>query len=262
MSRPMLKSHIHLAWELALRDLRGRYVGSSLGLVWAFLQPLLQLLLFTFVFSTVLKISLAGERGVESFPLFLFAGLLPWMGLNEMVQRSTTALVEQANLIKKMAFPPQLLIAGILISGLIHQALAAVVFLVVLAFTGHLSWAALALPLLMGLQIVLVAGFCLLGAALQVFFRDTAQLVSYGLMVLFYGTPIVYPLSLINDPTLLSVLRGNPVTALVEAFRDILLRGTLPEAGAVIQVLAWGGVALGCGIILFWKWRPEFADAL
>jgi ABC-type polysaccharide/polyol phosphate export permease len=259
----MVKNHIHLVWELAKRDLRARYVGSTLGILWAFLQPLLQLLLFTFVFSTVLKISLAGERGGgESFPLFLFAGLLPWMGVQEMVQRSTTVLVDQSALVKKLAFPPHLLVAGTLVSAAVHQALAAAVFLAVLGAMGRLAWTALWLVPLMALQVLLVAGACFLCAALQVFFRDTAQLVGYGLMVLFYGTPIVYPLSLVHQEGLRTLLAWNPAARLVEAFRDVLLRGQAPPAADLALLLMGGAVVTWAGLWAFSRGRAQFADLL
>lgn len=259
----MLKNHIHLVWELAKRDLKARYAGSSLGMVWAFLQPLLQLLLFTLVFSTILKISLAGERGGgESFPLFLFAGLLPWMGIQEMVQRSTTVFVDQAALLKKLAFPPHLLVAGTLVSALVHQALAAVVFLVVLGAAGRLEWTALWLVPLLALQVPLVAGACFFLSALQVFFRDTTQLVGYALMVLFYGTPIVYPLSLVHQEGLREVLEWNPLTRLVEAFRDALLRGQSPPPVDLALLALGGAVVTWLGLAVFNRTRAQFADLL
>ena len=259
----MLKNHIHLAWELAKRDIRARYIGSSLGIVWAFLQPLLQLILFTFVFSTILKISLAGERGGgESFPLFLFAGLLPWMGIQEMAQRSTTVLVDQAALVKKLAFPPHLLVAGTLLSAAVHQALAACVFLVVLGFAGRLAWTALWIVPLLALQVLFVAGACFLLSALQVFFRDTAQMVGYVLMVLFYGTPIVYPLALVHQDSLRTVLQWNPLTRLVEAFRDVLLRGQAPPLGDLALLALTGAVVTWLGLTVFNRSRAQFADLL
>ena len=171
-------------------------------------------------------------------------------------------MIEQSALIKKLAFPPHLLVLGVLVSAIIHQGLATLVFLLVLAGTGHLTWSALFLPILMGLQLWVVVGACFLLAALQVFFRDMSQLVGYGLMVLFYGTPIIYPMSLINDPLILSVMKWNPCARLVEAYRDILLRGGLPGASDLSWLLAWGAVTGVCGTIIFHRWRPQFADLL
>jgi len=256
----MLKNHIFLAVELATRDLKARYAGSSLGILWAFLQPLLQLLLFTFVFSTVLKISLAGERGIDQFPLFLFAGLLPWMAMQEMLMRSTTVLTEQGALIKKLAFPPHILVASVLLSALFHQGVAALIFAAVLALLGKLHWTFLALPFLMVLQTLMVAGVCYLLSGLQIFFRDTSQMVGYLTQVWFYATPIVYPLSLIHRPRLLALLKANPATPLVEAYRDLLLRGSLPPFRD-LAVIGGLGIVITCfGLWIFQRWRPQFPD--
>jgi lipopolysaccharide transport system permease protein len=256
----MLKNQVYLTLELAVRDMKARYAGSSLGILWAFLQPLLQLLLFTFVFSTVLKISLAGERGIDQFPLFLFAGLLPWMAIQEMLVRSTSVLAEQGALIKKLAFPPHILVASILLSALFHQGVAAPIFAAVLAFLGKLHWTFLALPFLMVLQTLMVAGVCYLLAGLQVFFRDTAQMTGYLTQVWFYATPIVYPLSLIHRPRLLSLLLANPATRLVEAYRDVLLRGVLPPVRDIAGIGAGGMVLAVLGLWIFQRWRPQFPD--
>ena len=260
MSRRMLKNQIYLTLELAVRDMRARYAGSSLGILWAFLQPLLQLLLFTFVFSTVLKISLAGERGIDQFPLFLFAGLLPWMAIQEMLVRSTSVLTEQGALIKKLAFPPHILVASILLSALFHQGVAALIFAAVLAPLGKLHWSFLALPFLMVLQALMVAGACYFLAGLQVFFRDTAQMVGYFTQVWFYATPIVYPLSLIHRPRLMALLMANPATRLVEAYRDILLRGILPPMRDIAVIGGLGIVVTLIGLWFFQRWRPQFPD--
>src|SRR4051794_26449923 len=96
-----LRHHFFLLKELVKRDFQGRYAGSALGLVWSFLQPLWMLLLFTFVFSTVMKISLAGAR-TGHFAIFLFSGLLPWMALQEGVMRSSTAITDNSSLVKKL----------------------------------------------------------------------------------------------------------------------------------------------------------------
>ena len=104
-----MRHHLFLLRELVKRDFQGRYAGSALGLVWSFLQPLWMLLLFTFVFSTVMKISLAGAR-TGHFAVFLFSGLLPWMAVQEGVSRASTAVTDNSNLVKKLSFPAEILV--------------------------------------------------------------------------------------------------------------------------------------------------------
>ena len=193
--------HFFLLRELVKRDFEARYSGSLLGFFWSFAQPLWQLLLFTFVFSGVmrLKLSRLGEM-TESFPIFLFCGLLPWMALNEGVTRSTTAIIDTASLVKKLRFPAELLLLAVVLTALAHEGIALALFLVVLALTGHAAWGGLLLLLLaIPLQIALTLGLALLLSTVHVFFRDTVQVLNMVFMGWFYLTPIVYPLSFVPE---------------------------------------------------------------
>src|SRR3954452_19167426 len=142
-----VRHYLFLLKELVKRDFQGRYAGSLLGLVWSFVQPLWTLLLFTFVFSTVMKISPVGIR-TGHFSIFLFCGLLPWMALNEGVVRSATAVTENAGLVKKLRFPSELLVVSVVLGALLHEAIAGVIFLIVLALLGELTCGGLPLLLM------------------------------------------------------------------------------------------------------------------
>lgn len=256
-----IKSYVYLSYELIKRDVKGRYVGSSLGFFWSFLQPLLQLILFTFVFSYILKISLLGERGVENFSLFLFAGLLPWMGISEMLIRSTTVINEQSSLIKKLAFPPELLIISVMGSAMVHQFIGSFLFILVLIFLGKLYLSFFFLPVLMFFEIIFISGFCFLFSSLNPYFKDTQQAVSYITMIWFYGSPIVYPLSIVPEK-FRKVLLLNPLSFLLEGFRDILLRGNLPPLNFLISLLGPGLIFFFLGLWIFKKLKKNFADLL
>ncbi len=260
MSSPF-KNFLFLTFELIKRDVKGRYVGSSLGIFWSFLQPLLQLILFTFVFSYILKISLLGERGVENFSFFLFAGLLPWMGIQEMLIRSTTVINEQSALIKKLSFPPEILIISIFGSALLHQFIASLIFVLVLIIFGKIYLSILFLPLLMFFELIFISGFCFFFSALNPFFKDTYQAVSYLLQICFYSTPIVYPLSLVPEK-FKKVLLLNPLSYLVEAYRDVLLRGTFPSLTFYFIVPLLGFFILFLGYLFFLKEKKNFSDVV
>src|SRR3954470_17371946 len=157
-----VRHHFFLLRELVKRDFQGRYAGSALGLVWSFVQPLWMLLLFTFVFSTVMKISPVGER-TGSFAVFLFCGLLPWMALQEGALRASTAITDNSSLVKKLRFPAEILVLAVVLAALLHEAIAALIFLVVVAVLGDLTWSGLPLLLLaLPLQIALTVGLGLL----------------------------------------------------------------------------------------------------
>ena len=189
-------------------------------------QPLWQLVLFTFVFSAVLKFRLPEGEPIASFPVFLFAALIPWSAFNEGVSRSTTAITDNASLVKKLSFPPELLISSAIAGGLVQSALSAGIFIVYLAIVGDLSlvtlpWLLLALPL----QVALTLGIGLLLAALQVYLRDVVQVVGVGLTTWFYLTPIVYPFSMV--PEWLQVwISLNPLTGLVGLYRLAFVGGS------------------------------------
>src|SRR5262245_12435751 len=219
-----VRHHLFLLKELVKRDFQGRYAGSVLGFAWSLVQPLWQILLFTFVFSTVLKVSPAGTR-TGHFAIFLFGGLLPWTALHEGVLRASTAVTDNASLVKKLRFPSEVLVLAVVLAALLHQAIAAAIFVVVLAAVRELSWSGLPLLLVaLPLQVGLTLGLGLLVAAVHVFFRDTAQALGLVFNVWFYLTPIVYPLALVPE-RFRAWVELNPLTALVGLYRRAFFGG-------------------------------------
>jgi lipopolysaccharide transport system permease protein len=256
-----MRQFLFLLKELVKRDFHGRYAGSALGLVWSLVQPLWLLVLFTFVFDTILQVSLLGER-TENFSVFLFAALLPWMAVHEGVTRGASAITDNSPLVKKLTFPAEVLILAAVLGALLHEAIALGVFAVVLVALGHLAPGGLPLLLVaVPLQLALTLGLGLLLAAANVFFRDVAQVLGLVLSAWFYLTPIVYPLSLVPEWVLPLVL-FNPLTALVELYRQALLGGTLelPPGTGSLAVLAV--VVLGSGAWLFRRLAPSFVDEI
>lgn len=266
-----MRHHLFLLRQLVKRDFQGRYAGSLLGLLWSFVQPLWLLLLYSFVFSTVLKISPVGVR-TEHFAVFLLSGLLPWMALQEGILRSATAVTDNANLVKKLRFPAEILVVAAVLAALLHQAIATLLFLGVLAWLGELSWRGFPLLLVaVPLQIGLTLGLGLLLGAVHVFFRDTAQVLGMVLTGWFYLTPIVYPPAYVPE-RFRPWIEGNPLTTLVGLYRDALLGGTAGAAdGAPGAAAGIGGLALLAaatavllcgGFWLFARLKPAFVDEI
>ena len=256
-----LFAHSFLLRELVRRDFHGRYAGSMLGFLWSFVQPLWQLLLFSFVFSVVLRISPVGER-TGRFWVFLFCGLLPWIAVQEGVMRGATALTDNASLVKKLRFPAEILVLSVVLGALLHEAIAAIVFLAVLAAIGELSpaglpWLLLALPL----QLMLTCGLGLALASVHVFFRDTAQMLGMALTGWFYLTPIVYPEALV-PARLQSLMALNPLTGLVALYRAAVLGGGPPSLAAIALATVLCAALLGIGWLLFRRLQPAFADEM
>ena len=256
-----MRRYLFLLRELVKRDFQGRYAGSLLGFVWSFLQPVWLLFLFTFVFSTVMKISPVGAR-TESFAAFLFSGLLPWMALQEGVSRSSTAITDNSSLVKKLRFPSEVLVLAVVLAALLHEAIAGAAFLVLLAATGELSLGGLPLLLVaVPLQLALTLGLGLLLGSVHVFFRDTAQILGLVFTGWFYLTPIVYPMAYVPE-RLQAWVRLNPLTALVELYRQALLGGrpALVPGTAALAVIAT--VLLCAGFWLFGRLKPAFVDEI
>lgn len=250
----------YLIRELVARDIRNRYVGSLMGVFWSILNPLLQLGLYTLVFAGVM-----GQRFDESgstgrYALFLFAALLPWMTLQEAVNRSAFVFLENSNLIKKVSFPLSVLPFSLCLSSLIHQALGTLVFGVVLAVLGELSWSTL--PWLLGLlplQFLLMYGLGTMVACLNVFFRDVGQVLGVGFTAVFWLTPIVYPPG--QAPQSFSwILEANPLTHMVEAYRYALLGQSLPGLAGLAY---WAAVSIAftaLGSLMLRRGRGQILD--
>ncbi|HEX2254273.1 MAG TPA: ABC transporter permease [Thermoanaerobaculia bacterium] len=254
-----MRRHLFLLRQLVRRDFQGRYAGSVLGFVWSFVQPLWLLVLFGFVFGTVMRISPLGER-TEHFAVFLFCGLLPWMAFHEGAQRGATAITDNAPLVKKLSFPSEILVLAVALAALLHEAIALVVFMIMLIALGDLTVVSLPLLLLaVPLQLALTVGLALLLAAVNVFFRDTAQIVGLVFNGWFYLTPIVYPLALVPE-AYRPLIALNPLTALVELYRQALLGGRLALPEGWITLVVFSAVVLFAGLWLFSRLKPAFVD--
>lgn len=254
-----MSSRYFLLKELVRRDLQSRYVGSVLGFFWSFAQPLWQLVLFTLVFSVFLSFRLKGEV-TENFGIFLFAGLLPWMAIQEGVSRGATAIVDNGSIVKKARLPLEVLILSPMTGALVHQAIAGLLFVVILIATGDLAWQGMPLLLLaLPLQLALTLGLGLLLSAAHTFFRDTAQLLNMFMQGWFYFTPIVYPISMVGGRAR-TALEWNPLTPLVAIYRQALLGGELIWIEGTWRLAGFSVVLLVLGMWTFGRTKKLFVD--
>ena len=257
-----LQRHKHLIRELVTRDIRSRYVGSVAGLFWSILNPLLQLALYTLVFSLVLETRFGPEASTGVFALNLFAALLPWMAIQEGVVRSARTFIENANIIKKQRFPLEALPFSVMISAVVHQLLGTAVFLVVLAVAQLTDFRFLVLIFpLFAVQILMTYGLAAMAASLNVFFRDVAQLLGVLFMLFFWVTPIVYPRSRAPEPYRF-LLALNPLTHMVEAYRFAFLGAPEPSLWGLVY---WGVLSLGfyrLGRFVLDRTRNQLVDLL
>jgi len=253
---------LHLISELVVRDLKSRYVGSLFGPLWAVFAPLLWVAIYTFVFSVVLKIPLSGEPAGVNFPEYLLAGFLPWIAIQEGLSRAATSLSDNAAMVKKTVFPKETLVATVVLSAVVNELIGLSLYALYLARQGHFSgrWAVFVLPLL-AIQVAATYGVGCLLAGFQVFLRDTAQMVTLGLAMLGFLTPIFYPVSIV-PARFRWVMAANPLAHLLEAFRDVFFRHVLPGATSLGYLALFAAAAAMLGSLLFIKAEPHFADLL
>jgi lipopolysaccharide transport system permease protein len=237
-----------LIQSLVARDLTARYRGSVLGFFWSFVNPLLLLLIYTFVFTWILP-GARGSAAIEHFSVFMFCGILPWTWFSSSLLESSNVLIAGGNLIRKVLFPAEVLPLVTVSAGLVHFCLG----LMILA--GFIAWFGVAvtvtdllwLPVVMTVQFTLTAGLALLLSALTVHFRDLRDLLANLLTLWFFATPIIYPLSSVPADAQ-RFLKLNPFTHLAAAYQEVLYfpgpfvpgRGFLALAGVSLLVLATG----------------------
>ena len=240
------------------REFFARYLGSVSGLAWAFLHPLALLAVYHFVFTSVFR---AGSMNGKSFLTFVAVALWPWLAAQEALQRGTVSIGAYAGLIRKVAFPHELIVYASVAATLVLQFLGYLVVLVVLAAFGepvHFEGLVLAVPLWIVLALA-ITGLALAFAALQVFIKDVEHILMPVLMILMYLTPILYPLSLVPE-RMRPWVAANPFGYLVNRLRDALLDGRLG--------VDWGdALATGVAVVLFaaGRWMflrlsPHFED--
>lgn len=254
--------HGVLIQSFVKRDLQARYKGSAIGLFWSVIHPLIMLLLYTFVFSTILKIRLGVAEGTEYFAIYLFCGLLPWNAFAEGLSRSTGVILEHANLIKRSVFPSEVLPVYPVISGIVNELIGFGILLAGLALTAHpFTPTMLVLPVVLLFQFALTMGLAWIIAGTTVFIRDLGQMLGVILTLWIFLTPIFYPPSLI-PADMRFLLTVNPLYAVVEAYRSLILRGQLPPWGSLAYLALSAVVVFAVGYRAFTRMQPAFADVI
>ena len=254
--------HGVLIQSFVKRDLQARYKGSAIGLFWSIIHPLIMLLLYTFVFSTILKIRLGVGEGTEYFAIYLFCGLLPWNAFAEGLSRSTGVILEHANLIKRSVFPSEILPVYPVISGIVNELIGFGILLAGLALTAHpFTPTMLALPVVLLFQFALTMGLAWIIAGTTVFIRDLGQMLGVILTLWIFLTPIFYPPSLV-PADMRFLLTVNPLYAVVEAYRSLILRGQLPHWGSLAYLALCAVVVFAVGYRAFTRMQPAFADVI
>jgi ABC-type polysaccharide/polyol phosphate export permease len=250
----------YLIFNFVLRDLKNRYVGSFMGFFWAVIHPLVLLVCYTFIFSVIFRIRPHTEA-TDDFAIFVFCGILPWLYFQETVTRCCNSVVENSNLIRKTVFPSEILPISMALSNLVTHLVGLVILLTVLLFVGLAGWTFVFVPLYLCLLLALSLGLGWFCASLQVFLRDTFQVLSVMMVLWFWFTPIFYSVEMVPQ-NLQALVWSNPLTYVVNGYRVSLLEHRPPEPGELTILALASLLAFIGGGYVFRKTKREFVDVL
>ncbi|WP_235969469.1 ABC transporter permease [Anaeromyxobacter diazotrophicus] len=240
---------------LVSRDLKVRYKRSVLGMGWTLLSPLLQMLVYTLVFKTIMRVD------VPQFPVFLLAGFLPWTLISVSLTGAAHCLLNNQGLIRKVAVPQMVYPLAVVASKLVDLLLSLVPLAIIAAALGRppgLSWLGL-FPSLV-LVTLFSSGLALLFSSLTVFYRDMRHLIDILIQVWFYVTPVIYPVSYLEKlpyRSLRWILAANPATPIVRCFQLSLYEGRLPGASVLGPAALATALVLGLGVLVFTSREAE-----
>jgi lipopolysaccharide transport system permease protein len=250
--------------QMTKREVVGRYRGSVLGIAWSFFNPLLMLTIYTLVFSVIFKShwGVNTDETKTQFAIVLFVGMIVHSLFADVINRAPGLITSNVNFVKKVVFPldilPSVAIGAALFHGLVSLGVLLIAFLL---YNGYLNWTAIFIPLVLLPLIILTLGFAWMLASLGVFLRDLGQTTGIITMVMFFLSPIFYPVTAL-PVALRPWIMANPLTFIIEQAREVLIWGHLPNwMGLGIYTLAATAVAWA-GYIWFQKTRKGFADVL
>ena len=248
--------------SMVRRDILSRYKGSFFGALWTFLNPLLLMSTYAFVFGVVLKTRFGADNSGIGYVLYFLAGMLPWLAFSEAVGRSTYVILEYRNFVKKLVFPLETLPVNLTIAGMVTEAFGLAIFLIGLLAARHaMPVSVLWLPALIVPQIILTLGLCWLLSALGVFVRDLATVTTFALTLWFFLTPICYPESSLPAAAM-RLERFNPMFILVRGYRAIFLQDQAPALASLAALWLLAIVVAIVGHAWFYRLRRSFADVI
>lgn len=260
-----------------MRDLKARYVGSTMGFFWSVIFPIVNLFVFMFVFQFLLRARFGDQMGPKEVAFYMLAGILIWAAFAETLTRATNCLVENANLIQKVVFPSEILPLNLGLSSLVNMliGLPIVVAGTWVVMENPLGVQFLAIPVLLAVQLLFTVGLGYLLATLNALWRDTYHLVGVGVQVWMFATPIFYPPFLVEQAKIAKsdnpddgfytfgwLLDINPMHWLVESWRRVLLFGQWPEPAMLLRFTLVAVLAFAAGSLFFQRQKRVFPDLL
>lgn len=246
--------HKELLQNLTMKELKLKYRNSALGFLWSFLNPIMLLIVYTFAFKYIIRVK------TPNYTVNLLAALLPWQFFQAAVQGSTTSIISNSNLIKKIYFPRQIMPLSIIFSNFINFLITLVIlFGAILVSNIKFSFTIFLLPVILILLLIFSIGLSLILSSLNVKYRDVSHLVEVLFMVWFYLTPIVYVMETV-PAQYRSFLLLNPLTAVIDSIRMVLIEGKVPSLLYMVIMVVWDIALLIIGDSIFRKTEVNFAE--
>lgn len=247
--RELLKTNVK-------KEIRGKYKGSFLGVLWSFINPLLMTLVYALIFPFLMR-----GAGYEHYTTFLIIGILCWNWFASSIQLGTATVLGNGGIIKKVYFPREILPISVVTSGLVNFIITCLIMALFLIFSGiGFSKYILFLPLIIMAQYFLILGIVFITSALNVFVRDLEYIINFLIQMLFYATPILYSADMFAGTKLEILMKINPMATIVNSYRNILYWHAMPELKSLIVVLIGSLVLCGIGLLIFRKLSKGFAE--
>lgn len=246
-----------MIYSLIKRDLRGRYKGSVLGFLWTFLNPLFQLIVYTLVFSVIMR------AGYDDYYLFLFVALIPWIFFSTSVAGGASCIWAQKDMVNKIYFPREVLPIAHVTCQLVNMLLSFIVVFAVIIVTGHgVNFVAiLYLPIIIVVEYLLALGLTMLVSAVTVFLRDIEYILGIIMMAWQFLSPVMYGVDMVPEEVR-PIFSINPMTSILVAYRDIFYYKQVPQISTLLQATVLGLILLIIGVAVFEKLKKHFSEEL
>ena len=240
------------------KDIGGKYKHSFLGVLWSFINPLLQILVYALIFPLVMK----NGGSYKDYTVFMVCGLIPWAYFTTVINRASFIMIENGNILKKVYFPRSILPLSLVTSETINFLVSCIIILAFIVIKGFgISKFILFFPLVLLIQYVLLLGIALIFSAITVYMRDIQHFIGVVLQLLFYATPIVYSIDTIPE-NFRWILKWNPMTYIIEGYRAIFYNQTMPDLKSLGVLGIISIIILIVGYLLFNKLQKRFAEEL
>ena len=247
--RELLKTNVK-------KDIRGKYKGSFLGVLWSFLNPLLMVVVYAIVFPYIMKVK------TDNYLQYLICGVIPWNFFTTVMGLGMGSIKNNAGIVNKVYFPREILPISAALSGLVNFFISCIIVILFCLFGGlGISWHIILVPIIAIMQFLITAGLVLGLSAINVYIQDTEYIVQFFINMLFYAAPILYPAE-VFPKAVRWILDINPFTHVVNAYRDLFMYHNIPNLGSCLYILIVALICFYIGLRIFRKLEKGFAEEI